>query len=72
MRIDLSDRSRYLALALLNKYDNHISAELLWESVKKQFFTSCVKPFSALHCISYFGITEVAIDLLRTKRWDMN
>ena len=72
MRMDLSENSRYLALALLNQYDNHISAELLWESVQKQFFTSRIKPFPALHCVSYFGIAEVAIDLIKTKWWDVN
>jgi len=74
VRMDLSDRSRCMALALLNQYDNHVSAELLWESVKEQFpiYFSCIKPFSALHCVSYFGIAEVAIDLIGTKKWDVN
>ena len=30
------------------------------------------KPFSALHCISYFGITKVADTLIKMKRWDVN
>ena len=79
MRMELSDHSRSLALELLGQYKNHVSAELLWGSVNNQPFTGytgCVKPppepFSPLHCVSYFGITEVAIDLLRTKRWDVN
>jgi len=71
MRMELSDRSRSLALGLLDQYENHISAELLWRSTIKLSFGSR-KPFSALHCISYFGISEVAIDLIRTKRWDVN
>ena len=73
MRMELSDRSRCLALELLNQYENHITAELLWGLVKKQSFTgytTSMKPFSALHCISYFGIAEVAIDLIKTKKWD--
>jgi len=73
--MELSDRSRYLTLDLLNQYDEHISAELLWELVKEQFFTShlsCMKPFSALHCVSYFGIADVANDLIRSKKWDVN
>ena len=95
MRMELSDRSRHLALELLDQYDNHISAELLWESVKSVFFIRCIgyhdhtstelrrkstisehlnsrMPFSALHCISYFGIAEVALNLIRAKRWDVN
>jgi len=71
MQMEPSDRSRSLALELLYQYDSHISARLLWKSTVDQYF-HFHKPFSALHCISYFGIAEVAIDLIRTKRWDVN
>jgi len=71
MRMEPSDRSRCLVPHLLDQYENHISAELLWRSTIKWSFRS-YKPFSALHCISYFGIAEVAIDLIRTKRCDVN
>ena len=71
MRMELSDRSRYLALDLLDQYPNHISATLLWNSAAEPCFGS-LKPFSALHCISYLGITEVASDLVRMKKWDVN
>jgi len=75
MRMDLSALSRSLALDLLGRYDNHISAELLWVSVNKgqsAAYIRSIKPFSALHCISYFGIAEVAVDLIKTKRSDVN
>ena len=71
MRMELSDRSRCLALDLLDQYDNHISAELLWESTVFQRFND-FEPFSGLHCVSYFGIAASAIDMIRTKRWDVN
>ena len=71
MRIDLSDHSKYLALSLLDQYDSHISAELLWKSIVGPYFNS-LEPFSALHCISYFGIAEVATDLTKMKRWNVN
>ena len=71
MRLEPSAPSRSLALDILGLYDNHISAKLLWNSVVSDIFESD-KPFSALHCISYFGIAEVAIDLIKTKRWDVN
>ena len=71
MRMEFSDRSRCLALDLLDQYDDHISAKLLWESIVERRFGH-LGPFSALHCISYFGIAEVAIDLVKTKRWDVN
>jgi len=71
MRMEFSDRARYLAIDLLNQYHNHISAELLWKSTVDLCFNS-LKPFSALHCVSYFGIAEVAIDLITVNRWDVN
>ena len=71
MRMELSDHSRCLAFDLLEQYDRHISAELLLKSTGKQYLNSR-KPFSALHCISYFGIAEVAIDFIRTKGGDTN
>jgi len=75
IRMELSDRSRYLALRLLNQYSDHISAKLLWGVVNDlQFtgYTGFIEAFSALHCTSYFGIAEIAIDLIRAERWDMN
>ena len=75
MRMGPSDRSRSLALDLLGRYDHHISAKLFWASINKEKstkYTESMKPSSALHCVSYFGIAEVAIDLIRTKRWDVN
>jgi len=71
MRKEFSDHLRSLALDLLDQYDNHISAELLWRSASERHFNPA-KPFSSLHCISYFGIVEVAIDMIRARRWDVN
>ena len=71
MRMKLSGCSRSLALGLLDRYDDHISAKLLWESIVERRFRH-LGPFSALHCISYFGIAEVVADLVRTKGWDVN
>ena len=75
IRMELSDRSRCLALRLLNQYSDHISAKLLWGSVNDLLFTGYtgfIEAFSALHCISYFGIAELAVDLIRAERWDTN
>jgi len=71
MQIEISDRSGYLALDLLHQYENHLSSKLLWKSITERYYHS-FKSFSALHCIAYFGIAEVAINLIRTKRWDVN
>ena len=71
MQVELSDRSRSLALDLLSQYDHHISAEVLWKSIVEPHFRS-LRPFSALHCISYFGVAEIVVGLIRTKKWDVN
>jgi len=72
MRMEPSDRSRYLALDLLSEYDSHISAQLLPMSTVEWWYDVALKPFSALRCISHFDIVEVVIDLVRTKGWDVN
>ena len=80
MRMELSDRAKILALQLLDQFDSHISARLLWESIaekliSRRFPEGCTpnrKGFSALHCISYFGITDLANTLIKMKRWDVN
>jgi len=75
MRIELSDLAKNSALELLNNFDSHISAKLLWDSISWEFAigpTPGRKPFSALHCISYFGIAEVAAILIKMNKWDVN
>ena len=75
MRMELSIGSRSLALDLLRRYDHHISAELLWASVNvghTTYYVRSLKPFSALRCISCFGIAEAVIDLIRMEGWDVN
>ena len=80
MRAEVSDQAETFALRLLDQFDSHISAELLWESIKKEFAglmfswfsTSNCKGFSALHCISYFGIAKVANILIEMGKWDVN
>ena len=71
MRMELSDCSRYLACDLLDQYDSHVSGESLCISTTELYSVSFDR-FSALRCISYFDIVEVAIDLIRTKQWDVN
>ena len=71
MRMEPSDRSRQLALDLLHQYDSHISAEILCESTEQWHFDS-PRPFSALRCIAYFGIVEVATHLIGSRGWDVN
>ena len=80
MRMEVTDRAKALALQILDQFAGHISAKFLWESigrdlVRREFPWLCTpnrKRFSALHCISYFGVAEVANSLIKMDRWDVN
>jgi len=75
MRMEPSDRAKAFALDLLDQFDGHISANFLWESIRGELPFYCYpgsEPFSALHCISYFGITELANALIKMNRWNVN
>ena len=80
MRAELSDLAETFALQLLDHFDNHISAELLWQSIMEEFAnlprmrpsTRKGKGFSALHCVSYFGIAKVTNTLIGTRKLDVN
>ena len=75
MRMEISDCSKFLALQLLDRFDGHISAKSLWNSVKRELSVNLHNGdelFSALHCISYFGVAEVANTLIDMGRWDVN
>ena len=80
MRMEVSDLAKTFALQLLDEFDTHISTKFLWGSVSLQFISRPYywypvpdrKGFSALHCIMYFGIAEVANILINMNRWDVN
>jgi len=75
MRIELSDYAKAFALQLLGQFDSHISAKYLWKSIHTESrfdYDPDDKPFSALHCVSYFGIPEVTNTLIKMNRWDVN
>ena len=75
MKIELSDRAKSFALQLLDQFDSHISAKSLWKSLIKGlpfYYYPGDKPFSALHCISYFGIAEIANILIKRNWWGVN
>ena len=75
MKIELSDRAKAFALQLLDQFDSHISAKSLWKSLAEElpfYHHLGDKPFSALHCISYFGIAEIANTLIQRNRWGVN
>ena len=75
MRMELSDRAATIALQLLDQFNSHISAKCLWKSIHAEsrfYYDPDHEPFFALHCVSYFGIPEVANTLIEMNRWDVN
>jgi len=67
MKKDLSDYSKILALDLLNKYEDHISAVSLLEQVPYSGYIGAMATsplFSALHCASFFAIVELVTILI--------
>jgi len=70
---ELSDSAKSLALQLLSRYNNHVSATLLFkhtESHNSSSFTHC--QLTGLHCASYFGIVEVVAALMEMEGCNIN
>ena len=75
MRMEVSDLAKTLALELLDQFDSHISAVFLWESISMRLLIAYGPSHmtsSTLHCVSYFGIADVANTLIKMNRWDVN
>ena len=61
------------ALRLLDGYENHASAKVLGrERIRKDWLGNDVYRISGLHCIAFWGITEIAVSMLEKKKWDVN
>ena len=72
-KVELSDGAKSIALELLNRVGNHISATLLVKEIGS--FHSCPLPhhlWPSLHCASYFGIVEVVAGLIEMEDCDVN
>ena len=70
---------KILALRLLNKFDEHVSAQLilLRESdlgIAVPYFYSLEGPrgFTGLHGTAFLGIVEILPAVLEMKEWDVN
>jgi len=77
-RKELTERTKSLALQLLDRYDHHASAKLL---LRKQWGWPCqthyqnarsTSGFTGLHAVAYFGVEEVVMALLRSSDWEVN
>jgi len=77
----MTEGVKYLALRHLQRDANHISADIFLREETADFLSwwerfggrhPDLRGFTGLHCISYMGVTEIAIDMVNMKRWDLN
>ena len=74
----MTENIELLALKLLDRFDEHISAQLLllryyrW-AFKEPFYGGEVGPmgFTGLHGVAFLGIVEIAVAVLDMKEWDV-
>ena len=78
-RMGTTENVKILALRLLARFDEHISAQLLLLRNRKYtesgpYFDGVGGPtgFTGLHGASFLGIVEVVADLLEIKKWNVN
>jgi len=80
-RIGMTENVKILALKLLGRFDEHVSAQLLLLGHKENkeryldpYFHSTEGPtgFTALHAASFLGIVEIVAIVLEKKEWDAN
>jgi len=79
-RMGMTENAKTLALRLLDRFDEHISAQLLllrYKSERAQFspyFSGAEGPmrFTGLHGASFLGIVELLPSVLEMKKWDLN
>jgi len=78
-RIGMTENVKILALRLLDRFGEHISAYLL---LLRYFQAPCWGQyiysvpedtgFTALHAVSFLGIVEIIATILERKEWDVN
>jgi len=78
-RRGMTELIKVLALRLLDKFNQHISAQLLLLScfdglADRPYYNWTVGPmgFTGLHAIAFFGIVEIAAAVLEMNKWDIN
>ena len=78
-KMELSDHATALALELLNRYGDHISATLLCDQIQishpdplSHLDLFSYHLFPGLHCASYLGIDELVVPLIRMEGCDIN
>jgi len=72
---ELSDGVISLAMDLLDQYENHVTANSLFEQILDRDDTlkaNSPSLFSGLHCVSFFGIVDIMTSLLGRHGCDAN
>ena len=77
----VTESVKQLALRLLRRDANHISADILLSKERLGFVDwkdryygahPDLQGFTGLHCIAYMGVTEIASAMVDMKVWDLN
>jgi len=76
----MAENIKILALRLLDRFDEHISAQLLllhhyyWKVFEEPFYGREAGPtgFTGLHGAAFLGIVEITAAILDMKEWDIN
>ena len=72
-KVKLSDQARSLALELLSRDGNHISASLLVKQIRGSHYCPLSHHlWPGLHCASYFGAVEFVVALMGGEGCDIN
>src|SRR5205807_5058791 len=68
---EVTESVKALALRVLDGYDNHASAAIFcFQKIYRLSWGN--QGIGGLHCIVFWGIAEIAMAMLETKRWDVN
>jgi len=78
-RMGMTENGKILALRLLDRFNEHISAQLLLlryhdERTPSRYFYGAKGPmgFTGLHGVSFLGIVEIVASILGMKEWNLN
>ena len=78
-RMGITENGKILALKLLDRFNEHISAQLLllrnnYERTSGPYFSGAKGPvgFTGLHGVSFLGIVEIVASILGMKEWNLN
>jgi len=75
---EVTENIKILALRLLDRFDEHISIQLLYHYDPKAFFPvnfdrpEILTGFTGLHGVAFFAIEEVVSAVLDMREWDAN